>query len=34
MLTHRGSNPDSSEPKSDVLPVTPWVIIRSNLLQN
>ncbi len=25
MLTHRGSNPDSSEPKSDVLPITPWV---------
>jgi hypothetical protein len=25
LLTHRGSNPDSSEPKSDVLPITPWV---------
>ena len=26
-LTHQGSNLDSSEPKSDVLPVTPWVKI-------
>jgi hypothetical protein len=26
MLTHLGSNQDSAEPKSDVLPITPWVI--------
>jgi hypothetical protein len=25
LLTHLGSNQDSAEPKSDVLPVTPWV---------
>ena len=25
MLTHLGSNQDSAEPKSDVLPITPWV---------
>ncbi len=25
MLTHLGSNQDSAEPKSVVLPVTPWV---------
>ena len=24
-LTHLGSNQDSAEPKSDVLPITPWV---------
>jgi hypothetical protein len=26
-LTHLGSNQDSAEPKSDVLPITPWVIV-------
>ena len=26
-LTHQVSNLDSSEPKSDVLPITPWVKI-------
>jgi hypothetical protein len=25
LLTHLGSNQDSAEPKSDVLPITPWV---------
>jgi hypothetical protein len=25
LLTHQGSNLNSSEPKSDVLPITPWV---------
>ena len=25
LLTHQGSNLNSAEPKSDVLPVTPWV---------
>ena len=25
VLTHLGSNQDSAEPKSDVLPITPWV---------
>ncbi len=24
LLSHQGSNLDSSEPKSDVLPITPW----------
>ncbi len=25
LLTHQGSNLDSSDPESDVLPITPWV---------
>ncbi|MDQ1296539.1 MAG: hypothetical protein QG611_517 [Bacteroidota bacterium] len=29
LLTHLGSNQDSAEPKSDVLPITPWVNIKS-----
>jgi hypothetical protein len=32
-LTHQVSNLDSSEPKSDVLPITPWVIILNNRVQ-
>ena len=28
LLTHLGSNQDSAEPKSDVLPITPWVNIN------
>jgi hypothetical protein len=28
LLTHLGSNQDSAEPKSDVLPITPWVIVQ------
>ena len=27
LLTHQVSNLDSSEPKSDVLPITPWVSV-------
>jgi hypothetical protein len=27
MLTHLGSNQDSAESKSDVLPITPWVSV-------
>ncbi len=27
LLTHLGSNQDSAEPKSDVLPITPWVSV-------
>ncbi len=31
LLTHLGSNQDSAEPKSDVLPITPWVSIYLKL---
>jgi hypothetical protein len=34
LLTHLGSNQDSAEPKSDVLPITPWVIDTLTVLQN
>jgi hypothetical protein len=34
LLTHLGSNQDSAEPKSDVLPITPWVINTLTVLQN
>ena len=27
LLTHLGSNQDSAEPKSVVLPITPWVSV-------
>ena len=30
LLTHLGSNQDSAEPKSDVLPITPWVNITNS----
>ena len=33
LLTHLGSNQDSAEPKSDVLPITPWVNIK-RVMQN
>lgn len=31
LLTHLVSNQNSSEPKSDVLPITPWVKNGANL---
>jgi hypothetical protein len=34
LLTHLGSNQDSAEPKSDVLPITPWVNVQPDELQN
>jgi hypothetical protein len=34
LLTHLGSNQDSAEPKSDVLPITPWVNIPEIEQQN
>jgi hypothetical protein len=34
LLTHLGSNQYSAEPKSDVLPITPWVNVLQNELQN
>ena len=33
LLTHQGSNLDSAEPKSDVLPITPWVSNNGAKLQ-
>jgi hypothetical protein len=33
-LTHLGSNQDSAEPKSVVLPITPWVNKPLKVLQN
>jgi hypothetical protein len=33
LLTHQVSNLDSSEPKSDVLPITPWVRNIDNRVQ-
>ena len=33
LLTHLGSNQDFSEPKSDVLPITPWVSNTLTMLQ-
>jgi hypothetical protein len=33
LLTHQVSNLDSSEPKSDVLPITPWVNFYADSVQ-
>ena len=34
LLTHQVSNLDSSEPKSDVLPITPWVSVIKTRCKN